>query len=112
MRGALVCLLLLACAHAPATAGLRVVEIHARRYSYSPSEVTLKLGQPVVLELVSDDREHGFDLPELGLRADVEPGQRARVPFTPQRAGRFDFHCDIYCGSGHEDMSGTLVIEP
>jgi cytochrome c oxidase subunit 2 len=100
-----------ACAHAPAGEP-RVVSIHAKRFTYTPNEVTVKLGVPVVLELVSDDREHGFDLPELGLEANIRPGKPARVAFTPTKAGRFDFHCDVFCGSGHEGMEGTLVVVP
>jgi cytochrome c oxidase subunit 2 len=51
-------------------------------------------------------------LPELGLRADIEPGTVTRVPLTPSRAGTFPFACDIFCGDGHEEMSGELVVEP
>jgi cytochrome c oxidase subunit II len=102
--------LLLACAHAPAAP--EVITIHAKRYTYVPNEVTVKAGVPVVLELVSDDREHGFDLPELGLEANVQPGKPAHVALTPQKPGRYDFHCDVFCGSGHEGMEGTLVVVP
>ena len=41
----------------------RVVRIVAKRFSFTPSEVRLKKGEPVVLELVSEDRVHGFKLP-------------------------------------------------
>jgi cytochrome c oxidase subunit 2 len=102
----LAALALAACAHP------QLVTIHAKRYSYTPSEVTVKRGRPVVLELIADDREHGFDLPELGLEANLQPGVPAHVEFTPQKAGRFDFHCDVFCGSGHEGMEGTLIVEP
>jgi heme/copper-type cytochrome/quinol oxidase subunit 2 len=30
---------------------------------------------------------------------------------TPDRAGTFTFVvCGVFCGTGHEDMSGTLVL--
>jgi cytochrome c oxidase subunit 2 len=32
------------------------------------------------------------------------------VRFTPDKVGRFNFHCDLFCGSGHEDMMGTLIV--
>lgn len=88
----------------------RVVRIVAKRFSYTPSEVRLKKGQTVVLELVSEDRVHGFNLPELGIRADVSPKETARVTITPVRAGTFPFHCDVFCGAGHEEMTGSLVV--
>lgn len=89
-----------------------VVRITAKRFEYSPAEVHLKRGVPVVLELVSLDRTHGFDAPDLGLRSDIKPGEPTRLRFVPDKAGRFGFHCDVFCGSGHEDMAGEIVVDP
>ena len=50
-------------------------------------------------------------MPEFGIRADIVPDQETRVTITPTKAGSFVFFCDIFCGDGHEDMSGTLVVE-
>jgi cytochrome c oxidase subunit 2 len=52
----------------------------------------------------------GFNVPDLGARADILPGQVARVRLVPDKVGTFEFHCDIFCGSGHEQMSGTIVV--
>jgi cytochrome c oxidase subunit 2 len=87
------------------------VRIGARKFEFNPSKVTVKLGQPVVLVLTSEDRIHGFKMPELGLRTDIVPGQETRVTLTPQRAGSVTFFCDLFCGDGHEDMDGTLIVE-
>jgi len=95
-------------APAPAT----LVHVTARRFEYEPARIVLKRSQPVVLELVSLDCHHGFDAPELGLRADILPGAPARLCFVPERAGTFAFHCDVFCGEGHEDMTGEIVVEP
>jgi cytochrome c oxidase subunit 2 len=87
-----------------------VVRISAKRFEYSPSSITLKKGEPVVLELVSLDRVHGFNAPDFGLRADVKPDAVTRLTFTPDKVGTFAFHCDVFCGSGHEDMGGEIVV--
>lgn len=89
----------------------RVVRITAKRFEYSPAKVVLEKGEPVVLELVSLDRKHGFAAPDLGLRADIEPDHVTRLELVPQRAGTFGFHCDVFCGSGHEGMEGEIVVE-
>ena len=94
------------------TAPPRIIKITAKKFEYSPSEVHIKKGEHVVLELTSLDRKHGFKLPELGIRADVPPGGTARVEVTAEKAGRFPFACDIFCGEGHEDMAGTLIVDP
>ena len=88
----------------------KVVRITARRFSYNPGHLSLKKGVPVVLELESLDVLMGFNLPDFGLRADVLPGKMTRVRFVPDKAGQFVFLCDIFCGSGHEQMQGTLTV--
>jgi cytochrome c oxidase subunit 2 len=98
-------------AGATAPAGAEhVIHVTAKKFEYSPNEITLKRGVPAILEITSLDRDHGFKVPELGVRADVKPGQTTRVRIVPERSGRFGFRCDVFCGSGHEDMSGEIVV--
>jgi len=87
-----------------------VIKLTAKKFEYSPSEITVKKGEPVVIEASSEDVKHGFTLPDFGIRTDIKPGSVNRVSFTPDRAGRFGFACDVFCGGGHEDMSGTLIV--
>jgi len=104
----------LACSPASKQAGAsgeQHVRITAKRFEYSPAEVHLKRGVPVVLELTSLDHVHGFALTDFGLRSDIPPNEITRLRFVPDRTGRFGFHCDVFCGSGHEDMSGEIVVE-
>jgi cytochrome c oxidase subunit II len=99
----------LATAAVPAAAE-QVVHMTAKRFEYTPSQITLKKGVPVVLEVTALDRDHGFKVPELGVRADLKSGQVTRVRIVPDRTGTFEFRCDVFCGSGHEDMSGEIVV--
>ena len=90
----------------------QVVRVSASTFQFEPSEVTVKKGVPVTLELVSEDRHHGFKLPDFHVRLDVKPGVLEKVRFVPAKVGKFTFICDVFCGDGHEEMSGTLnVIE-
>ena len=89
----------------------RTVKITAHRFAYEPSEIRLKKGEPVVFELTSEDIEHGFNIPELGLRADVEPGETARLRIVPEKTGTYEFHCDNFCGLDHENMTGSIIVE-
>jgi cytochrome c oxidase subunit II len=88
----------------------RLIAIRARKFEFLPAEVTLKTGEPVVFELTTEDVHMGFDAPELKLHADILPGKVARVPFTPGRPGSYEFVCDVFCGSGHEEMSGVIKV--
>ncbi len=86
------------------------IKITAKKFEYSPSEITVKKGVPVVLEFTSLDRLHGFDCPGLGIRSDINPGKTNKVEFTPQKTGTFPFHCDNFCGTGHDKMKGTIIV--
>jgi cytochrome c oxidase subunit 2 len=88
----------------------QVISIKAKKYEFTPGTITVKKGVPVVLELTSEDRLHGFNLPDFKVRTEVKPDGTSRIRFTPDKTGSFTFACDIYCGEGHEDMSGTLVV--
>ncbi|MGV8933044.1 MAG: cupredoxin domain-containing protein [Gallionellaceae bacterium] len=89
----------------------RIVKIVAKRFSYSPNEIVLKKGQPVVLEFTSLDFMHGFKIPDLNIRADLPPGKVTKVHITPEKSGVYDFLCDNFCGSGHEEMSGRIIVK-
>ena len=86
------------------------INITAKMFEYSPNEITLKKGVPVVLEFTSLDRLHGFFCPGLEIRTDITPGKVNRLEFTPQKAGTFPFHCDNFCGTGHEKMTGKIIV--
>ena len=87
-----------------------VIKILARRFTYTPNKLTLKKGVPVVLELTTADVLMGLSVPDFGIRADIIPGQVARLRLVPDKAGTFAFLCDIFCGSGHETMNGTITV--
>src|SRR2546421_11664930 len=106
---ALIAFLFAARAHS-STDTEQVIHLTAKKFDYSPNEITVKKGEPVVIEIVSLDRKHGFTIPELGVRSDVKPGAKNVVRFMPDKAGTVNFHCDLFCGSGHEGMTGTLVV--
>ena len=88
----------------------RVIKIVAKKFNYTPDFITLKKGDPVTLEFTSLDFIHGFKVPDLGLRVDLPPGRPVLVHLTPEKSGRFLFLCDNFCGSGHEEMNGVIVV--
>src|SRR5262245_20934104 len=84
--------------------GPRVVPVTVKKFEFRLREITVRKGEPVIIELTSEDRVHGFGLPALGLRGDVVPGTVTRIAFTPDKVGTFEFLCDVFCGDGHEDI--------
>lgn len=88
----------------------RVIRVAAHKFEYDPREIRVKKRQTIELELVTLDVMMGFNLPEFALRTDIAPGRMSTLRFTPDRVGEFAFYCDIFCGNGHEEMEGTLVV--
>jgi cytochrome c oxidase subunit 2 len=80
------------------------IEIVAKRFEFSPSEITIKKGQPVILVLTSKDVEHGLKLEEFNQVVKAKKGQSSQVEFTPAETGNFVAQCAVFCGAGHGSM--------
>jgi len=89
----------------------RVIELVARRFSFTPGEIVVKGVGPVTFAIMSIDFVHGFNVPDLGVRADLMPGRVTKVRLAPGKAGIYDFLCDNFCGDGHEGMAGRLIVQ-
>lgn len=89
----------------------KVVEITAKRFEFTPKEVTLKKGEAVVLRLKSEDVTHGFMQKKLKVDTDIEPGKTTDVTITPDTAGTYTVICDHFCGAGHGNMKMKIVVE-
>jgi cytochrome c oxidase subunit 2 len=53
----------------------------------------------------------GFNAPDFKSRVTIVPGKVVRVRVVPQVVGEFAFFCDVFCGDGHEDMTGVISVE-
>lgn len=93
-----------------AAAEPRVIKVVARKFVFLPREIALRKGEPVTFELTAPEVVMGFNAPDFKVRADIIPGTPSRVTFTPDKVGTFTFLCDVFCGDGHEGMSGTLIV--
>jgi len=88
----------------------RTIEIHAKRFSFSPSEITLKVGETVDLRLVSEDVMHALVVNDLDINREVEKGHPVDVIVTPKAAGDFHGQCGRFCGAGHGSMTFTVHV--
>lgn len=88
----------------------RVIKIIAKKFVYVPNEIRVKQGETVVLQFTAPEVPMGFSLPDFAVRADIMPGKVTTLRLTPDKPGSFAFLCDVFCGTGHEDMNGTLIV--
>lgn len=94
--------------------GALVVEVTGQQWSWtyhypqsgaSSEELELPAGRPVVFKVTSMDVLHGFDIQELGVRIDANPGQTiTTAPVTPTREGSYTVRCVELCGLYHSFM--------
>ena len=89
---------------------MRTIEIHARRYVFSPTEITLKKGETVKLRLISDDVAHSLVVPDLKIKQEMVKGHPSEVMVTPSSVGDFHGMCGRFCGSGHGSMVFTVHV--
>ncbi len=87
------------------------IDLKASRFSFSPSTLDLKAGVPVELHILSTDGTHGFFVPGLDIKQQLNQGKEVVVSFTPTKAGQFPFRCSVVCGQGHLNMKGELIVE-
>ena len=89
----------------------RVVEIVAKRFAFEPSEIEVMVGERVTLAVRSADGVHGVEIKKFKVKKEIPRGaEPVMISFTATEAGRFPIVCSEYCGDGHEDMKGTLVV--
>jgi cytochrome c oxidase subunit 2 len=74
-------------------------------------DLHLPIGKPVKVLLRSVDVVHDFYVPEFRAKMDLMPGMVTRFWFTPTRTGTFDILCAGFCGVGHAQMRGKVVID-
>ena len=86
------------------------VALEAKKYEFSATEIRVRKGEPVTIVLTTPDFVHGFSVPDFNVRADLVPGKTVELTFTPDKAGRFTFLCDNFCGDAHERMTGVIVV--
>ena len=88
----------------------KVITITAKKFEFTPSEITLKKGEPVILRLSSSDRVHGFMSKPLKIDTDIPSDATKDVAVTPDAAGNYTVICDHYCGTGHGNMKMKVTV--
>jgi cytochrome c oxidase subunit 2 len=87
------------------------IQVVMKKYAIDPPVIRVKSGQLVELSITTTDVQHGFDVPDLGIKEAVQPGRTTTVYFKAPAPGEYKTACGILCGPHHDDMAGKLVVE-
>lgn len=77
------------------------------------NDLHVPLGQPVRINMISEDVIHSLFLPVFRTKQDVLPGRYTTISFTANKIGQYHLFCAEYCGAKHSNMRGAIhVMEP
>ena len=102
-------------------AGATEVYVNARQWMYEVrypdgrtaiNEIRVPQGKPVKFILSASDVIHGFYLPDFRIKMDMIPGRITTLWMQPDRPGRYQIFCTVYCGTGHSNMLAQLIVMP
>ncbi len=89
----------------------REIPVVARRFSFEPARVEATEGERIRLVVTSEDGVHGLEIKKFKVKKKVPRGGEAiTIDFVAAEPGEYPIVCSEYCGNGHEEMKGTLVV--
>lgn len=99
----------------PAAPEPKMFEVIARRFAFEPGTIEVTEGDRVRLIVRSADGPHGVEIKQFKVKKAVPratPGDSPiTIEFVASTPGTFPILCSEYCGNGHKDMTGTLVVQ-
>lgn len=97
--------------HVRVTAQQWIFDYTYSDYSLDSSTLYLPVNQPVEFKVTSEDVQHSFWIPELGVKADAVPGEINTFVTTPTKVGSYTVRCMELCGVLHAYMNTPVVVE-
>ena len=91
---------------------VRYVSDDPSRIFETANEIHVPVGEPVRLELRSEDVIHSFWVPALAGKTDLIPGQTNATWIQADEPGVYWGQCGEYCGRQHAHMALRLFADP
>ena len=67
-------------------------------------------GQPVRIEMISEDVLHSLYIPAFRTKMDLVPGRYTTLWFEATKPGTYHLFCAEYCGTAHSGMVGWVQV--
>ena len=89
----------------------RTIEVLVRRYAFEPALIEATEGERLRILVRSGDGPHGFEIKRFKVSKEIPRGtEPVTIEFTASEAGTFPILCSLFCGDGHDDMKGQLIV--
>jgi len=82
----------------------------AKQFEFVPRVIRVNKGDKVILHIESIDVEHGIGIFQFGVNKILPVGKNVTIEFVANKKGKYSFFCTVYCGIGHGNMRGTLIV--
>jgi len=89
---------------------VKKVKMYARNWEWVPNEIRVKKGTRVVIDFISEDANHGFELKGYKIKVSLPQDKRGQVEFVADKVGTFRWRCSRPCGNGCAKMTGELIV--
>lgn len=95
---------------APSQGEVKEFKMTAKQFQFEPATIEVNKGDKVRLIATSADVPHGISIPEYGINERLDPGKPVTIEFTADKQGTFTAFCSVFCGAGHSNMKGKIIV--
>ena len=100
------------------------INVRAKNYQFSfnyPFEnkmfsvkdtLVVPIGEPVKLIMSAEKTSfiHSLFIPDFRVKQDITPNRYSQMWFIAESEGIYDYYCTEYCGAGHSNMNGKVIV--
>jgi cytochrome c oxidase subunit II len=87
------------------------VSVVVQSFAFLPTEIRLPEGAETTFYITSRDVIHGYQVQDTTINFEIIPGEVAIFNYTFREPGEYRVICNQYCGTGHHNMLGMVVVE-
>jgi cytochrome c oxidase subunit 2 len=89
----------------------REIPVVVQRFTFEPARIEVTEGERIRLVVSSGDGVHGLEIKKFRVNKKIpRGGEQVTIDFVASAPGEYPILCSEYCGNGHEEMRGALVV--
>lgn len=90
---------------------IKIINLEASQFKFSPNTIVVNKNDIVRLVTTSKDVTHGVYIKDYAINVPVSKKEKKIIEFVATKTGEFNIHCSVYCGTGHSQMHGKLIVK-